>query len=485
MPSKRDVKSERALSAARKLYKECKKSHAPCRYARDTVLPSRVLDLGTAEAPTLKLYVNNTEEHGEYVALSYCWGGPQRGLLKRKTLSNMEGGIQLGNLQLTVRDAITVTRRLGFRYLWIDALCIIQDCNMDKEREIANMAMIYKNAAMTIAAGTAVKAADGFLDMKATYLPDDKFSVPMPTGEMGTVYLRAEAHIPKHTLDERGWVLQEFLLSSRMLVFSEYELLWQCKEVELRSVMENGLEYLQPQESLPWTVFDEDTESLFGNEDMEKRYIWKTIVQQYTLRQLGFKDDRLNALTGITRELETLWRDTNAFGLWMKWFVELLAWSKRGFDSDEGVRETKREGRAPSWSWASVNGRIRFTQMFQREDATVQQVNLLEARESRRVVLKCRLLSDHDVDPAMFEEDEDSGKSRVEMFYDMDDSVDEVGDRALHYLLLGTISERGKSLDVAIMVMEVSGGFFQRVGLAIFDDTDAWKDSEHRNVRLQ
>ncbi|KAK2011692.1 heterokaryon incompatibility protein [Colletotrichum eremochloae] len=480
-PLQRDVKSKRVFSAARELYRGCKESHKLCRYARDTVLPSRVLDLGTTEAPALKLYVNNTEEHGEYVALSYCWGGPQRGLLRKGTLSNMESGIRLESLQPTVRDAIEATRRLGFRYLWVDALCIIQDCEMDKDREIAKMATVYKNAAVTLAAGTAVKAADGFLNMRGAYLPEDEFHVPMPDGDKGTVYLRAEAHVPRHALDERGWVLQEFLLSSRMLIFSEYELLWQCKEVELRGVLGTGLEYLQPQEGLPWSVFEEDTESMFGDEDLEKRYIWRTIVEQYTFRQLGLKDDRLNALRGITRELEVLWRDINRFGLWRKWFVELLAWSKRGCDGDE---ETLRESRAPTWSWASVNGRIRFTQIFEREDATVQQATLLETRMSRRVVLRCRLVADDDIDPAMFENDE-SGKGWVEMCYDMDDSIDEVGKRTLHFLLLGTISEKGRSLGVAIMVVEVPGGLFQRVGLAIFENTDVWKDSEYRNITLQ
>ncbi|EFQ35379.1 heterokaryon incompatibility protein [Colletotrichum graminicola M1.001] len=483
-PLQRDVQSKRVLSAARGLYKACKESHKLCRYARDTVLPSRVLDLGTTEAPTLRLYVNNTEEHGEYVALSYCWGGNQRGLLRKRTLSNMENGIRLENLQLTVRDAIEATRKLVFRYLWVDALCIIQDCDMDKDKEIAKMAMIYKNAAVTIAAGTAKRATDGFLHMKRTYLPKDKFDVPMPGGGKGTVHLRSEAHVPEHALDERGWVLQEFLLSSRMLIFSEYELLWQCKEVELRGVLGTGLEYLQPQENLPWSVFDEETESIFGDEDLEKRYIWRTIVEQYTLRQLGFKDDRLSALKGITRELETLWRDSNRFGLWTKWFVELLAWSKRGCDGDDETRETSREGRAPTWSWASVNGRVRFTQMFEREDAVFQQVTLLEARVSRRVVLKCRIVAEDQVDAAIFEDDE-SGKARVEMCYDMDDSIDEVGNRSLSFLLLGTIREDGRRLGVAIMVVEVLGGLFQRVGLAVFENTNIWNDSQYRSITLQ
>src|SRR5262249_55979490 len=152
--------------------------------------------------------------------------------------------------------------------------------------------------------------------------------IPTLNGEKGTVYLSAEAYEPEHPLDKRGWTLQEFMLSSRMLIFSDYELLWQCKEVDLHGVTGRGLEYQQPLEALPWTVFDDDAEPYFGNLDSDKIYLWKTIIQQYTERKLTDPEDRLRAVTGITNELEILWRDTNIYGLWKKWFIQLLAWYK-------------------------------------------------------------------------------------------------------------------------------------------------------------
>ncbi|OLN85472.1 hypothetical protein CCHL11_08067 [Colletotrichum chlorophyti] len=487
-PLRRDVKSKKVLAAASRIYTECKESHVLCRYAKDNVLPSRVLDVGTVLSPTLKLFVNDTEEYGQYLALSYCWGGPQRGLLRRQTLDSMTSEIRPETLQQTVKDAISVTRRLGFRYLWVDALCIIQDCRRDKEKEIGRMATIYKNAAMTISAGTAARAADGFLSMESTYLPDERFEIPVPNGERGTVYLRAGTHVPKHAVDERGWVLQEFLLSSRMLVFSEYELLWQCKEIELHGVVGGGLEYLQPLQGLPWTVFREANESAFGVEDTERRYMWKTIVEQYTIRQLGDMNDRLNALQGITRELETLWNDSTRFGLWEKWFVELLAWSKRGCE-DEESGETVRENRAPTWSWGSLNGRIRYMEMFKREDAKVQQSNLLEGRVSKHVELKCKALKHENIDPALFEGafDEDPIDGFVKEYYDLSDGADEVGNKSLQYLLLGTTQE-GKTkatLGAALMVVEAPGGFHRRVGLATFKDMVIWKVAELKTIRLE
>lgn len=367
------------------------------------MLPTRVLDVGKPEDPhpTIKLKVNETETHAPYLALSYCWGEkPKRTapvpflLLRKNTLQESTGGIRLESLQQSIQDAIFVTRQLGFRYLWVDALCIIQDCNIDRDGEVSRMASIYKNAAIIIAASSSEKATDGFLSNRIPpYLPDYMFYIPMSNGENGTVYLSAEAYEPEHPLDKRGWTLQEFMLSSRMLIFSDYEILWQCKEVDLRGVTGRGLEYLQPLETLPWTVFDDDAEPYFRNLDSDKVYLWKTIVQQYTERKLKYPEDRLRAVTGITTELETLWRDANIYGLWKKWFIELLAWYKPDVD-----RERKRcLERAPSWSWASLDGVIRYERPFWTEDAKVKSLTVSAAE------LTCRILKEGDINYEKFD----------------------------------------------------------------------------------
>ncbi|OTA02517.1 hypothetical protein A9Z42_0028990 [Trichoderma parareesei] len=302
-----------------------------CQYSRDNVLPLRVLDVGKPgdATPTVKLKINETDTHAPYLALSYCWGPqpvPEPLRLRRDNAKALVKGIELQDLQQSIQDAIFVTRELGYQYLWIDALCIIQDCVTDKGTEIGRMAAIYKNASITIAAATSSDAAHGFLSEEPEpYCPQYKVYVPMTNNTTGTVYVSVGPYEPDHPLDKRGWTLQEFMLSSRMLIFSDYELLWQCKEVDLRSVSANGLDYLQPLETLPWTVFDSDAEPYYGNLDSEKLYLWKTITQQYTNRELSHMSDRLNAIKGITSELETLWRDINVYGLWKKWFIELLA----------------------------------------------------------------------------------------------------------------------------------------------------------------
>ncbi|KAF9878017.1 heterokaryon incompatibility protein [Colletotrichum karsti] len=488
-PLERDVKSKKALDAAKRLYTECKDSHDACQFSRDSVLPSRVLDVGTAAEPSLKVFVNDTEQRGDYLALSYCWGGPQKGLLRRNTLGKMssDAGIREKDLQKSVRDAVQVTRMLGFRYLWVDAFCIIQDCNKDKGKEIGRMATIYKNAALTIAAGTAARAADGFLGGKGSYLPEER-AVVRTAGGRGTVYLRSGGYEPSHTLDSRGWVLQEFLLSSRLLIFSEYELLWQCKKTDLRGVNEGGLEYLQLLEGFPWTSFNEDNAGLFGSSDEEKKYLWKTVVEQYTRRLLSDPEDRLNALRGITRELEVLWEDSNYFGLWNRWFVELLAWyrppdihwqekTKAGEKLTEKVQEQRSMSLAPSWSWASLNQTVMYKGYFIDEDARLKAVDVMGTRASRHVALSCRILRDEDIfsDELLEEDGDNDGEDKgIEECIDLK-TIDEVGEKETEYLLLGTVMLEGATVGVGLMVVEAGDGFYKRVGLVRFMDMEVWK----------
>ncbi|PNP50377.1 hypothetical protein THARTR1_08904 [Trichoderma harzianum] len=483
-PLRRNVGNSNAFTAARALIKKCmnpKNPHKHCQYSRDTVLPLRVLDVGQPEDshPTVKLRINDMDTRAQYLALSYCWGKQPDSAakplqLQRDNLRQLVAGIKLESLQQSIQDAIFATRKLGFRYLWVDALCIIQDCAKDKETEISRMASIYKNASVTIAASSSENAAHGFLTQKKQpYCPDYEVHIPMAHNVIGTVYFSTGPYEPDHPLDKRGWTLQEFMLSSRMLIFSDYELLWQCKEMDLRSVSARGLEYLQPLESLPWTVFDNDAEPFFGNLEVDKLYLWKTIVQQYTDRDLTDPGDKLNAVMGITSELETLWRDINIYGLWKKWFIDLLAWHKPDIEREKG-RNLKR---APSWSWASMDGVIIYEGAITTEDAVVKSLTIQTA------VLTCRMLKVNEVK-------KEKAKTIVEGtdLADPDAELQEMGLSFddVEYLLLGTVqigagTEGGKGL----LVVDVGGGFYRRIGLVNFKDMMIWEGVKRRDITFE
>ncbi|KAF5663729.1 hypothetical protein FHETE_7434 [Fusarium heterosporum] len=483
-PLCRDVKSSHVFNEAKKLINTCLSpkdpslGHQRCRYSGDNVLPTRVIRINDR---SVQLQINKTDRRGSYLALSYCWGNPdpnkQTSLYKlhNDNLDRLVEAIRVDELEQSVQDAINVTRQLGYTYLWIDRLCIIQDCEIDMAHEISRMATIYKNADVTIAAGTSERAAEGFLGTLSTnapYLPSSKFSIPMENGRKGTVYLSGKAYEPNHALDKRGWTMQEYMLSSRMLIFSDYQLLWQCQEIELQSVTgdEQGLEYQQHLESLPWAAFDDGGEPAYGTHDSDKLYLWKTIIMQYTRRNLKVSDDRLPAVTGITTALQKVWGDSHIYGHWQQWFIELLAWQ---IPEDSRVKD-RRLNRAPSWSWVSVDGEIEFKDPIIAKDAIVKTLT------ARMVTISCKIL--------MYEEMDDADWSTLSQDFDLVDSAltQEFGDRQPEYLLLGSTTtcdteERG----LGLIVLRTDNGTYRRVGVAAFSDMSIWDQVSHRVVELE
>ncbi|KAF5566326.1 TOL [Fusarium napiforme] len=338
------------------------------------------------------------------------------------------------------------------------------------------MAMTYKNAAITLAAGTAKNASEGFLGSlplkNPTYLPHEEFEIPMRDGRTGTIHLSEKPYQPHHPLDKRGWTLQEYTLSSRMLIFSNYQLLWQCQETELQSVTgdNEGIVYQQCLESLPWTSFDEEGEPSFGTHDSEKLYLWQTILSQYTERQLKDPEDRLPAVTGITTELQKVWRDSHIYGHWERWFIQLLAWCKP-HKARACERHTKR---APSWSWVSVDGTIGFPATMDIEDAKI------EILTAAKVRLYCRILQFHEISP--------SKRNTVSPMLDLVKSASkvELAGRKCEYLLLGKpISYTHRQPGIALMVLKTASGSYRRVGLALFYDMTVWTDVKYQSVDLE
>ena len=90
---------------------------------RDTVLPTRVLDVGTQAMGIVSL-VESNGMRAPFVALSHRWGASHRITLTRATLDALKAGLRPDQLPKTFLDAVQITRYLGMRYLWIDSLCM-------------------------------------------------------------------------------------------------------------------------------------------------------------------------------------------------------------------------------------------------------------------------------------------------------------------------------------------------------------------------
>lgn len=145
-------------------------------------LPRRVLDVGE-KGRHAKLYAwelewqnqmydhhvkfNRSVAFADYLALSYCWGKSNE--QSKTTLKNFHQHLHKVNvdkLSQTIQDAIDISRALGIRFLYVDALCIIQpeDRNqLDWETESRRMGDYYRRATCTIAAMAATDSSEGII----------------------------------------------------------------------------------------------------------------------------------------------------------------------------------------------------------------------------------------------------------------------------------------------------------------------------------
>jgi hypothetical protein len=325
--------------------KNCAEEHADCLKPLPTALPSRLVHVGSDnEDPSL--FISPSAAQGVYVALSYCWGpGKQPVMLTRSRIESRSFAYPLSELPPTLRDVILISRRLGFEYVWIDALCIIQD-SIDAEdwkRESANMANIYGNAALTIAASAAHRTSDGIL---STPIPPTTLTCALPydlpNGQIGTVYVIPypirrsvfrEDSIDKEPLELRGWTLQEKLLSPRILRYESKQMSWECRSTKINS---NG-------------PLQESFVRLDNRDGSGETRNWQRTVEDFSGRNLTHNSDKLSALSGYASFLHFKTPDLYLAGLWKRNLFAHLLWF---IDSRKTTISCRAKTyRAPSWSW--------------------------------------------------------------------------------------------------------------------------------------
>ena len=164
----------------------------------------------------------------DYVAFSHCWGKSAM-FTTMNTVDSLRERIDLDTLPLSFQDAITVTRGLKIRYLWIDSLCIIQDNKDDWDREAARMQHVFSNATCVIAASSASSSSEGFLRLERPTRP----SVTMRSPSGALLYVcksidNFHRDVEDAVLNKRGWVLQERALARRSIHFTSTQVYMEC-----------------------------------------------------------------------------------------------------------------------------------------------------------------------------------------------------------------------------------------------------------------
>jgi hypothetical protein len=307
-----------------------------------------------------------------YLALSYVWGGPQpvQLLLGTKDRLMTPGGLRSADhaLPKTIDDAMLLTRNLGERYLWVDALCIVQDDFALKEPELRTMDRIYQYALLTIIAGHGADANAGLPGVR----PGTRSLVQHVETVQGIQLVNrlptSQATIDCSIWNSRAWTYQERLLARRKLMVSEYQVSFTCEhtEVELSEDV-HGRPILPSQRAWHegelrnqvWQLHPTCLNDLAPVGSINTA-IYTSIVQQFTKRNISFATDVLNAFLGVVQRLKPLFGGAFLLGLPANELDTQLLWQPVG----PVVRRRTPDGKTafPSWSWAGwlgpVTGRI-------------------------------------------------------------------------------------------------------------------------------
>ncbi|KKZ66851.1 hypothetical protein EMCG_07456 [[Emmonsia] crescens] len=354
-------------------------------------LPTRVVDVGLDDG-SVKL-IEPRGLRAKYICLSHCWGLAQIITTTKSTLTDHKRGIPWTRLSKTFRDAISLTRALGIKYIWIDSLCILQDDARDWNVESANMAAIYTNSHLTIAATQSANGTGGlFRDTpdfevagKTPQPPPDKPGCGDKGGEAYRLFFREriDHHIDMqvttnifagnptathYPLLTRGWVYQERMLSTRILHFSRYELFFECRSSIFCEC--DDIEFNGSSPETPIALFKiEHAEALHdytsswaeqfqGAIRYQGASLWRTMVGCYTALLLTKSKDRLPAISGIAKDLGARRQSRYLAGLWEESINDDLLWTVHWRSRHQKARPYPRN--APTWSWASTESCIMY-----------------------------------------------------------------------------------------------------------------------------
>jgi hypothetical protein len=340
----------------------CLTSHKQCGQVSNSSLPTRVLDVSAGDNHNLVRLVSGADIQGVYATLSHCWGNLPVQTCSRASISELRRNVPWESLCKTFQDAILVARGLSIKYLWIDSLCIIQDDNDDCQREIGNMACIYSNGCVNIAAAASVNGSGGcFANYRRYMTPWERLPAVdlrwMKDGQshgvvkVGSLPMGFQSGVEWGPLAKRGWVVQERILAKRIVYYGEDQLYWDCAEGR---ESECGIDV-----------------SFYGSKDLGSNggfrmlkasiehgdeEVWERVVELYTRCDLTKPDDKLPALSGIATTYAAATGMTYIAGLWKERLPCQLLWTVARSPQSTHLSFY----RAPSFSWASIDGAVSF-----------------------------------------------------------------------------------------------------------------------------
>lgn len=367
-PVPRDPASDICLNMARSWLKRCS-GHPRCQKIAEVPLPSRLIRVPSNKNNNPRLYLTEPGERGRYLTLSHCWGSGINFVLRTSNLAELQQSISFDQLPKSFQDAIIITRRLGFRYIWIDALCIVQDCEKDWAQQSSLMAKVYRNGALMLSALGASDSQQGLLRPRKVprshcFGKKQEF-IWQAKSEWTSQFIQS----PK-PLNKRAWAYQERVMAPRILHFAEKKLLWECADGQWTEDL--GLTRVAyPHNEKPRIerflrhFGAPETEQRVPNKGVKLRkrlLAYYECVNNYTKRSLTKDTDKLPAFSGLASAFHVPELGDYLAGLWQHDLVYGLDWR---IVNDTENSPSGPDSTAPSWSWASVPAVCEFNNIRQ------------------------------------------------------------------------------------------------------------------------
>ncbi|KAF1962301.1 HET-domain-containing protein [Byssothecium circinans] len=362
------VEPEIRFQVLRQWLRVCDENHKElgCHLEASPQLPTRVLDVGGG---TLRLHVSEPDDRGDYIALSHCWGDlsdAQKRLFctSSDNIDSRRRGrdFNVAELPQTFQDAITVTRHLGKRYLWIDSLCIIQysDDLQDWKTEAPRMAAVFRNAYCTIAATSAKDSTKGFLARQTT--PSSKLQYVKLHTPSGTVFVSRvlddyQGDVETGILNQRAWVLQERALSRRTIHFTAGQTYLECGDgvrCETLTRMRNSKALFLGDPKFP--AF------LIHRRARDKVNLFQHLFSLYSQLGLTVPTDRPIAISGLVDRLAESFQMTAMHGVFDGYLHRSLLWKRSGLVRMQRILYAS-DRKVPSWSWMAYTGQIEYVEI--------------------------------------------------------------------------------------------------------------------------